>query len=385
MLKPKPFSPLIILTSSLITIGLIFISLSTLTEASSLSSDPYFFLKKQALWLIVGIVCFLISSRLNLDLLNRLAIPVYYFSLVLLIIVLLPSLGIKVFGARRWLNLGGLFGLQPSEFFKLVSIIFFPYLFSTESNRNLKKLLLYLGIPFILIILEPNLSTAILIAALIISIYYLSGGEIIPLFVLCLLLIFISLGLIATSPYRLSRLQALISPENSSPSYHQHQVSLALASGGIFGKGFANSDQKYKFVPKISTDSILAIIGEELGFIGILVILFLFLSLINHLAKISQRIPNHFHSLVVSAVASWIALQTLINISAIVALIPLTGIPLPFISYGGSSLVTLLSAIGLVYNIEKHHYFLLYSKHEAPPNCYHRHPPHSSHRTNSST
>jgi len=234
-----------------------------------------------------------------------------------------------------------------------------------------------------LIILEPNLSTAILISAIVISIYYLSGGQIISLFKLFIIGVLVTIILIFTSPYRLARFQTLVNPEanESSTSYHRNQTILALASGGLFGKGFANSEQKYRYLPKISTDSILAIIGEETGFIGIVIIFILYLTLINYLFRLSKTLQNSFQSLLVSSIACWISYQCLINLAASAALIPLTGIPLPFISYGGSSLVTLLSAIGLVHNIEISNHTLVYSVHDRPKKNYryHRIAPHSRH------
>jgi len=379
-MKPNK-SPLFFLISSLIIIGIIFISISSLTEANSTIGDKFFFLRKQGFWLLVSLVVFYITSKIKIETIQKLSSVIYLFSIVSLILVLIPGFSNQALGARRWLNLG-LFSFQPSEILKLSSIIFFASHFSKEQFRNFKNLILYLVGPFILIILEPNLSTAILITAIVISIFYLSGGKILPLFFLCLTIIGLSLILILTSPYRSARLQTLLNPQNNteSTSYHSNQIILSLSSGGFFGKGFANSDQKYKFLPKISTDSILAIIGEETGFLGIAVIIFIYIYLISYLLKISSLITNQFQSLIVSGTACWIAYQCLINISAVAAIIPLTGVPLPFISYGGSSLITLFTAIGLVRNIEKRNSLLIYSDNDSKikqDHHHHRHPSHS--------
>ncbi|HEX8923796.1 MAG TPA: FtsW/RodA/SpoVE family cell cycle protein, partial [Patescibacteria group bacterium] len=228
---------------------------------------------------------------------------------------------------------------------------------------------------------QPNLSTALLVSLIVVTIYYLSGGEVKELFILSAVATFLSILLIIISPYRFSRLHTLLDPNgNSTTAYHTNQIVISLASGGLFGKGLANSDQKYKYLPKLATDSILAVIGEETGFIGLTSILLIYLYLIVYLLKLSQSLHDSFSSLVVSGVAAWISYQSLINISAIAAIIPLTGVPLPFISYGGSSLFTLLTAIGLVRNIEKHHYQLVYStdgSKEHQNNRHHRNPPHS--------
>lgn len=379
---PSPPSPLIGTVVSLIVVGLIFISLSTLSEASTTIGDKYFFIKKQAMWLGIGFISFLIFSKINLTIIHRYSKYLYWASIFFLIAVLIPKIGNSALGARRWLDIG-IINIQPSEIVKFTSIIYFSALFSGSQNRTLKSLLVYLGIPFVLIILEPNLSTAILVSAIVISIYYLSGGEIISLFKLFAIGVTATFILIFVSPYRLARFQTLLHPmENeTSSSYHRNQIILAISSGGFFGKGFANSDQKYRYLPKISTDSIFAVIGEETGFIGITTVFLIYLVLINHLFRLSQSTPDHFHSLLTSGIACWISYQCLINLSASSALIPLTGIPLPFISYGGSSLVTLLSAIGIVRNIEINYSGLVYSDHDRQKlnRRHHRISPHPRH------
>jgi len=386
----KSKSPLLILLISLIIIGFVFISIASLTEGNSTIGDKYYFIKKQSIWLILGFVCFFISSKIKIEFIKKTSFFIYGISIIGLILVLIPGFGNEALGAKRWLDLG-FTSIQPSEILKLTSIIYFSYLFSKDEKKNIKTLVFYLAVPFILIIIEPNLSMALLISIIVCSIYYLSGGDIVPLFFISLFVLVISIPLIFLSPYRSARFKTFISPEQNQEgsSYHSNQIVLALASGGMFGKGFANSDQKYKFLPKISTDSILAVIGEEMGFIGLFVILLIYVSLINYLFKLSKILIDPFQSLLVSAIACWIAYQSLINIAAIVAAIPLTGVPLPFISYGGSSLLTLLIAMGLVRNIEKNNQSLLYSdidnENKNQKNNRHRHPLNSSSRVNSPT
>jgi len=330
--------------------------------------------------LLISTIAFYIASKIKIGIIKKLSLTFYLLSIVGLILVLIPGLSNEALGARRWLNLGPL-SFQPTEILKLSSIIFFASHFSNEKFRNFKNLIFYLVGPFILIILEPNLSTAVLITAIVVSIFYLAGGKILPLFGLCITIVGLSLILVLTSPYRSARLQTLLNPQNNteSTSYHSNQIILSLSSGGFFGKGFANSDQKYKFLPKISTDSILAIIGEETGFLGIIVILFIYIFLIFYLLKLSSNLTDQFQSLVVAGTACWIGYQCLINFAAIAAIIPLTGVPLPFISYGGSSLITLLTAIGLVRNIEKSNPLLIYSDDDSKVKQNHHHYRHSSH------
>jgi cell division protein FtsW len=379
-MKPNK-SPLFFLVSSLIAIGIIFISISSLTEGNSTIGDKFFFFRKQSFWLLISLVAFYVASKIKIEIIQKFSSIFYLFSILGLILVLAPGLSNQALGARRWLNLG-LLSFQPSEILKLSSIIFFASHFSKEKFLNFKNLIFYLAGPFLLIILEPNLSTAILVTAIVISLFYLAGGKILPLFGLCVAIVGLSLILVITSPYRAARLKTLLNPESNteSTSYHSNQIILSLSSGGFFGKGFANSDQKYKFLPKISTDSILAIIGEETGFLGVSIILIIYISLICYLFKISSLVDNKFQSLLVAGTACWISYQCLINLAAVAAIIPLTGVPLPFISYGGSSLVTLLTSIGLVRNVEKNNSLLLYSDNDSKVkqnNPHHRNPSHS--------
>ncbi|HBP51168.1 MAG: Cell division protein FtsW [Candidatus Shapirobacteria bacterium GW2011_GWE1_38_10] len=373
-------SPLLTYSTLLSFIGLLFISSSSLFEAEKTIGDPYFFLKKQMLWLVVGLISLFITSKIKLDTFVNNSFRLYLFSAILLLLVLIPGIGAQVLGARRQIDLG-FFNFQPSELFKFASVIFFSFLFSLKEKRNLKNLTLYLGPPLILIILEPNLSTTVMIAAIVISIYYLSGAEIISLFSAGFVITLLSFLLILVSPYRLARVKTLLNQQsNQDLSYHSEQIVLSLASGGWSGKGFANSDHKYQFIPKISTDSILAIVGEETGFVGLTLISYLFLLLISRLIHISQVATDTYEKLLVSGIACWIAYQGLINFAAIVALIPLTGIPFPFIAYGGSSLITLFCALGLAINIENKYSKLLYSKDDRnQKDNHHRHSYHPRH------
>ncbi len=354
-------SPIIISVLLLTLIGVFFIAISSLSEASSTSGDQFFFLKKQLTWIPISLATFFIASKINLKIIIKYITPTYLFSLLLLVLVFVPQIGSSALGASRWINLGFI-GFQPSEIYKFISIIFFAYMFSQEKYRHIKNLAIYLSPALILIILEPNLSTTVLITAIIFTLFYISGGNILAIFSISIFAVLIGIILIITSPYRQARLQTLLDPQDEqSISYHSQQITIAIASGGLIGKGFANSDQKYKFLPKLSSDSILAVIGEETGFIGITIIIYLYLVLIFYLLKIGRLIKDQFQSLIIVGIACWIAYQALINIFAVASLIPLTGIPLPFISYGGSSLMALYAAIGLVKNIEKNNQSLLYS------------------------
>jgi cell division protein FtsW len=365
-MKPTKF---LLIVFTLLTIGLIFISISSLSEASSTIGDKFFFIKKQLIWSLIGIFSFIVATYTSISKYKKYIPAIYFISVALLGITLIPSLGNTALGARRWLDLG-IFGIQPSEIFKLAAILFFAKLFSTKENITIKYVIYYLSIPIFLIILEPNMSTAILVMAIIITLFYVSGGNLVSIVTTCLIAILCSSILIITSPYRKARLDTT--------SYHSNQMSLTLISGHLFGKGFANSDQKYRYLPKISTDSILAVIGEETGFIGISLVIILYGFLINYIFIVgSRQIPSSFEHLLTIGIGCWISFQSLVNMGAVVSLIPLTGVTLPLISYGGSSLVTNLFSLGLVYNLL---YSTKYGDHQK--HNHHRHPSHPRYRTN---
>lgn len=327
---------------SLVIFGLLFISASSAVEASHTLGDKLYFIKKQLIWSGLGITVFFAAALFNIRRTPGFGLTLYIISLILLTLLFVPELADTALGARRWLNLGFI-GVQPSEITKLAVIIYFSSLFTVDRYKNIRTLLQYLIPPVALIILEPNLSTAILISVTVISLYYLGGGEILSLFWLSLAGLVVGTLLIFISPYRRARLDP--------NSYHSRQMIMAVSSGQLFGKGFANSDQKYRYLPKISTDSILAVIAEETGFIGILVVIGLYLGLLSTIVAIGYQSQHPFQYLFCQGVALWIGFQALINMSAVASLIPLTGVPLPLISYGGSSLIILMAALGLVYSV----------------------------------
>ncbi|RLC35140.1 hypothetical protein DRH14_01535 [Candidatus Shapirobacteria bacterium] len=342
--------------TALLLIAILFISTSSLSEANSISQNPFFFLKKQAWLTLISLAVFFLATKIKLKHLYHYSPTLFLLSTISLLLVLHPQLSHEILGAKRWLKLG-YFSFQPSEIFKLIAILYFARLFSQDKNKTIASLLFSATIPLSLILLEPNLSTVILLSTIILSLYYLSGANIIHLFLLCLFGGLITALLIFSSPYRLARLNTLLHPQQNlkTQSYHSQQNLIAIASGGLFGKGIGNSQQKYSFLPQISTDSILAIIGEEVGFMGLAIILFIYLKLLASIFDISKHSSTPFHRLLSAGIALWIGLQTIINISAISAIIPLTGIPLPLVSYGGSSLISTMFGLGLVYNIHNQH------------------------------
>jgi len=326
-------------------------------EASSVSafqafSDKYFYLRQQAVWALLGFSSLFFFAKLDYHKLQKIAFPSVLVALILLALVFVPGLGINALGARRWLSLGFV-SIHPAEFAKLALIIYFSVLFSKD--KKIVNFLIILVLTVFLVVIEPDLGTAIVIVASSLSIYFASGASLLgPLFIsfFCFLA---GILLILVSPYRRERLFTFLNPayDPLGSSYHIRQVLLALGSGGLWGLGLGASRQKYQYLPEAMTDSIFAIIGEELGFIGAAVLVLAFLVIIFQGIKIAENASDSFGQLLAIGITSLIGIQAFVNFCSMVVLVPLTGVPLPFISYGGSSLIVILTASGILINISK--------------------------------
>lgn len=345
---------LFVATVILATVGILMVYDSSVAIALRDFGDPYYFVREQVKWLVLGFLGFAIFSRFPYSIFRQFAVPIIVGTLVLLLAVFIPGFGIHALGARRWLNFG-LFVVQPAELAKLAMVIYLSAWFSTKEKGRLGAFLLLTGMVVGLVLLEPDMGTATTILLTALSLYFLSGAPIghflaiIPLFLVGLG------GLAIAQPYRLRRVTTFLNPDLDplGSSYQIRQILLALGSGGLFGVGLGKSRQKYEYLPEANTDSIFAILGEETGFIGATIVVLLFLFLVWRCFKIARRIQDPFGKLLALGVGSWIGIQSFVNIGSMVAIMPLTGVPLPLISYGGSNLVITLGALGMVYNISK--------------------------------
>ncbi len=342
----------IALVLSLTIFGLAMIANASVVEAYRDFGDKLHYFKLQLQWAGIGLLGFLLASFFDYRKLRFFAVPLLIVALVSLGLVLVPGLGTKVLGAQRWLGIGA-FRFQPAELAKLAFVLYLAAFLSQK--KSLWPFLILLTTLIGLVVLEPDLGTAVIIAATGLVVYFASGAPIIWLGGLGILGFLGGLGLIFSSPYRKERILTFFNPARDplGASYHIRQILLALGSGGLLGLGLGQSRQKYEYLPAAATDSIFAIIAEEIGFVGAFVIIAVFLLLIWRGFKIAKEAPDKFGALLATGIISWIGFQTLINLSAVVALVPLTGVPLPFISYGGSSLVLIMTASGILVNISK--------------------------------
>lgn len=345
---------LIIGVSMLSLFGLVMVYDSSVAIAIRDFSNQYYFVREQAKWLILGSIACFIFSVIDYHVWHKLALPFLLVTIGLLLVVFIPGVGVYALGARRWINMG-LFVLQPAELAKLVLVIYLSAWFSQPEKKRLGAFLLLVAAVVGLVLIEPDLGTSVIILGIALVLYFLSGAPVYQFLLLLPIMTSMIVGLAVVSPYRFRRLTTFLNSEldPQGASYQIRQILLALGSGGLFGVGLGRSRQKYEYLPEANTDSIFAIIGEEIGFIGALAVILMFLFVIWRGFRIAKRAPDVFGRMLALGISSWIAIQTSINLASAVALIPFTGVPLPLLSYGGSSLIILLSAIGILLNISR--------------------------------
>ena len=351
---------LAIVTFALIVIGLIMISSASIVISYERTGSNYFYLNRQLIFMAVGMVAMIIFSMIDYRVWRKLALPLMIISLIFLSIVLLPYFASPSHGANRWIILGP-FNFQPSEFAKLAIIIYLSGWLARRKDdvksfsRGFLPFLFILAIVIFLIMREPDLGTMAIIAGSAAVVFFVAGASWIHVVLGAgsgLLVIF---ALILSAPYRLSRFFTFLNP-GSDPQGTGYQIKnalIAIGSGGLWGLGFGNSRQKYLYLPEAHTDAIFAVIVEEIGFIRASSIIILFVLLGYRGYKIAKEAPDDFGRFLAVGITTWFILQAIINLSAISGLIPLTGVPLPFISYGGSSLIISLAAVGILLNISK--------------------------------
>lgn len=358
--KVDPVILSIVLT--LLVFGLVMISSAGVIFSSIRFDDEYHLLKRHFLYgIIIGLPTMYLFSKINYKFWEKISLPFFGISLFLLGLVLISGIGVNYQGASRWIDVGPI-SFQPSEIAKISMIIYLASWLKGKGSKirdfkqGLIPFLIILGVVAVLIISQPDVGTLGVIAMISLVMFYVAGA---PLrYILGILLGGIAfLGLlIKLEPYRMSRLTAFLDPsvDPQGISYQINQALLAVGSGGIFGLGLGHSRQKFNYLPEPAGDSIFAIISEELGMIGACVLVLFFIAFALRGYKIARYAPDTFGQLVAVGIISWIVFQALVNIMSILKLMPLTGITLPFISYGSTSLVFTLAAVGILLNISKY-------------------------------
>lgn len=317
--------------------------------------DEFFYVKKQAIAFIAGIVTLVIGYKINIDFLKKAKWIILILSIIILGLVFVPGLGVESYGATRWLNLG-IGTIQPSEFSKFGLMIFLAGYLSENPPKDLKHLFipLFCGLGIcVLIIIEPNMSITMCVGLALLIMLYIAGTPKKWFFVLFMGLLILIPLMIFLEPYRIKRLMAFINPwENpKSEGYQLIQSYYALGNGGLFGVGLFRSRQKYLFLPFAESDFIFSVIGEELGLVGCLCVIAVFFILIYSGIKIALRSKDLYRTLLATGLVSIIAIQTTINIAVVTGSIPPTGLPLPYVSAGGSALMMYMFCSGLLMNV----------------------------------
>ncbi len=330
-------------------VGLLYLTNVSLAESLEVFGTPWHYFWQQLRWITLGGIGFFIASRISLSQWKALSPLVFWGAIALLVAVFLPGIGSSALGAQRWITLGPI-RLQPSEFTKLAVVLFFSQWLT--KHQKFGPFLTLTGIIFGLILLQPNLSTACIIVFLATALYFFAGGEWKPLALFGGIgLVIISLLIIA-APYRRERLLTFLNPASDplGRSYHIRQITIALGRGGWFGQGFGMSTQKYEYIPEASSDAVFAIFGEEMGFVGSTALVGVMGLFVIGLLAAAREHPDPYGSLILGGIATWIGLHVLLNVAAMVALIPLTGIPFPFFARGGSLYLSLMAGLGVAWS-----------------------------------
>jgi cell division protein FtsW len=361
MTEKKPDFFLLSATLLLATIGTIMIYSASSILSMERFHDGQFFLKKQLFFLAIGLAGMALLAKLPYYKLRKLSWPGIFFSAFLLALIMVPGMGVKAGGAVRWLNLG-FFSFQVSEMAKIALIIFLAGFFTDNYTqvRNFKQGILIpacvSGLLVGLIVFQPDFGTSAIMGAIVFIMIYLAGGRIVHLSALIAVFTPIALWLLLQKSYRLARLTAFLDPwqDPQRSGFQIIQSLLSFGKGGLFGIGIGDGMQKLFYLPEPHTDFILSVIAEESGFLGVGLVLILYIVIIIRGFRISLKAPDIFGNLLAAGLTTLIALETFINIAGVMGIVPLKGLALPFLSYGGSSLIMSMLLIGILLNVSSY-------------------------------
>lgn len=354
----------LIMTIVILALGILFLASASSVPGYSIHQDSYFFVKRQIFWILLGAVAFLITAIKPLGSWRNWAGWALFGSFVLLIMVFIPGLRAEFGTSRSWIQLGSsFFVFQPSEIVKLSFLIYLSAWLDSRRKlaHDLKEgiipFFVVLGTIVLLLLLEPDTGSVVIIGGIALGAYFLSGAH------LKIFLTTIGVGLFALlilmqfSSYRANRILTFLdsSRDPQGAGYQIQQSLIAIGSGGLFGEGLGKSLQKHLFLPRTEDDSIFSVIGEEMGFFVTAGFLLLLMFWLLRAYRIAALAPPGFERNLVMGIVIWLSFQTFINVGAMLSLVPMTGVTLPLISYGGSSMLINLTALGMIYNVSRHH------------------------------
>jgi cell division protein FtsW len=344
----------------LLAIGIVMVYSASSVEALAYYGSPAYFLKRQVVWAILGLVVMFVLARIPYENWARWSVPLFGFTVLCLMLVLVPHIGKDINGARRWIGAGPLL-FQPSEFAKFSVVLLFAVTLTrrnvpiSDFRRGFLPHLLGIALLFALIIKEPDLGTALSLAGTAVVMMIVAGADLVHIVGVVLLGIPAVLALIVTEPYRLQRITAFIDPfkDPLGSGYHTIQALLALGSGGLLGTGLGHSALKFFYLPEAHTDFIFAILAEELGFVGGAAVIVLFFVFAWRGYRVALASSDPFATVLAVGLTTMVLLQAVLNIGVVTDSLPVTGVPLPFISYGGSSLLFTMAAVGILLSISR--------------------------------
>jgi cell division protein FtsW len=347
-------------TAFLTVAGLIMVLSASSVSSYARYGDSFRFFQRQAAYAVVGVLALTLTSRIRYDAWRRLALPFLLLTVLMLALVLHPGAGIEAYGSSRWFQVGPV-TVQPSEIAKLALVVFTAAVVAGRWGRldELGRLAVPL-VPVWLVVcgmvmLQPDLGTTLILSGTVFLLLFVAGVRLRYLAVTGLVGLLVGMGLIMSADYRRVRFLSFLDPwkDAGNTGYQLIQSLIALGSGGFTGVGLGASRQKWQYVPNAHTDFIFSILGEELGLLGEIVVLVAFGALIFAGVRIAAQADDVFGRLLAAGIVSWFGLQALINLGAVTGTLPITGVPLPFLSYGGSSLVVSLAAVGILVNIAR--------------------------------
>ncbi len=359
--RHEPAYALLLAVMALTAIGIVMVYSASSVRSYINSADPAAQGLEQLVWAGIGITGLVVAMRLDFRHLRYLAIPIYVITLVLLVIVLIPGIGAEINGSRRWIVIPGVGTLQPAEFAKLAVVLYLAHWLDRRGRavrsfwNGLIPFAMLVAPGFFLIAAEPDLGTAGVYVVVAVSIFFMAGANLLYLSAITAGVIASAWLMINATSYQLERVQTFLDPfrDPLGSGYNTIQALLALGLGGLTGLGLGESRQKFLYLPAPSTDFIFAIIGEEWGLVGTLTVVALFVVIAFQGYRIAINAPDTFSGLVACGITTWLVVQACVNMMVVTALLPVTGIPLPFISAGGSALTINLAAVGILLSISR--------------------------------
>ena len=359
--RHEPAYPLLLAVMALTAIGIVMVYSASSVRSYFNDSDPAAQGLEQIVWAVLGLGGLLVASRIDFRHLRYLAIPIFVITLALLVAVLIPGIGAEINGSRRWIIVPGVGTLQPAEFAKLAVVLYLAHWLDRRGKEagslwnGLVPFALLVAPGFVLIALEPDLGTAGVYVIAAGSVFFMAGANLLYIGAISSAVLGAAWLMVTSTSYQLERVETFLDPfrDPLGAGYNAVQSLFALALGGITGLGLGESKQKYLYLPAPSTDFIFAIIGEEWGLVGTLTVVALFVVVAYWGYRIAITAPDTFSGLLACGITTWLVVQALINMMVVTALLPVTGIPLPFISAGGSALTINLAAVGILLSISR--------------------------------